>query len=302
MIERRFDGRVAVITGSGRGLGRAYAELLASKGARVVINDNGSALAGEGSDSAPAHEAAAAIKAAGGEAVANTDTVATPEGGKAIIETAMDHFGRIDVLIHNAGNSLFAPLDEITYEQFRSVVDIHLLGGFHVVRPAFPIMKQAGYGRVVLTGSIGGLYGMPTVVGYSVAKSGMVGLNNMIAIEGADHGVKSNIILPAAHTRMAEGIDTSQMPPMTPEQVAPVVGWLAHESCSITGEMLASVAGRVARALVAETPGVYRPDWTIDTIGENIAAIRDQSELWTLNQLTGFNDHLGKSFEMAQKG
>jgi NAD(P)-dependent dehydrogenase (short-subunit alcohol dehydrogenase family) len=206
------------------------------------------------------------------------------------------------VLIHNAGNSLFAPLDEITYEQFRSVVDIHLLGGFHVVRPAFPLMKKAGYGRVVLTGSIGGLYGMPTVVGYSVAKAGMIGLNNMIAIEGADHGVKSNIILPAAHTRMADGIDTSQMPPMTPEQVAPVVGWLAHESCSITGEMLASVAGRVARALVAETPGVYRPDWTIDTVGDNIAAIRDQSELWTLNQLTGFNDHLGRSFEMAVKG
>jgi hypothetical protein len=124
----------------------------------------------------------------------------------------------------------------------------------------------------------------------------------MVAIEGAEHGVKSNIILPAAHTRMAEGIDTSQMPPMSPEQVAPAVGWLAHESCSITGEMLVSVGGRVARALVAETPGVYRPDWTIDMIGENIDAIRDQSELWTLNQLTGFNDHLARSFAMAREG
>jgi NAD(P)-dependent dehydrogenase (short-subunit alcohol dehydrogenase family) len=302
MTEHRFDGRVAVITGSGRGLGRAYAELLASRGARVVINDNGSALAGEGRDAAPAHDAAAAINAAGGEAVANTDTVATPEGGKAIVETAMDHFGRIDVLIHNAGNSIFAPLGEISYEQFRASVDIHLLGGFHVVRPAFPIMTGAGYGRVVLTGSIGGLYGMPTVVGYGVAKAGMIGLNNIVAIEGAAHGVKSNIILPAAHTRMAEGIDTSQMPPMTPAQVAPAVGWLAHESCSITGEMLVSVGGRVARALIAETPGVYRPDWTIETIGEAIDAIRDQRELWTLDQLTGFGDHLARSFAMAREG
>lgn len=302
MSARRFDGRVAVITGAGRGLGRAYAELLGSLGAKVVVNDNGSALAGGGSDTGPAQEAAAAIAAAGGEAVANTDTVATPEGGKAIVEAAMDHFGRIDVLIHNAGNSLFAPLDEIEYEQFRAAVDIHLLGGFHVVRPAFPIMARAGYGRVVLTGSIGGLYGMPAVVGYSVGKAGLIGLNNLVAIEGADRGVKSNIILPAAHTRMAEGVDTSQMPPMSPQQVAPAVGWLAHESCSITGEMLVSVGGRVARALIAETPGVYRPDWTIDSVAESIDAIRNQDGLWTLDQLTGFGDHLAKSFEMARQG
>jgi len=302
MSELRFDGRVAVITGSGRGLGRAYAELLAARGARVVINDNGSAMTGGGSDPAPAHEAVEAIRAAGGEAVANTDSVTTPEGGKAIIETAMDHFGRIDVLIHNAGNSLVAPLDEITHDEFRLSVDIHLLGGFHVVRPAFPIMKQAGYGRVVLTGSIGGLYGMPGVVGYSVSKAGLIGLNNLVAIEGADFGVKSNIILPGAHTRMAADVDTSQMPPMTPEEVAPAVGWLAHESCSITGELLTSVAGRVARAMFAETPGVYKPSWTIEDIAANIDAIRNEDGLWTLDQLTGFGEHLMRSFAMARAG
>jgi len=302
MSERRFDDRVAVITGAGRGLGRAYAELLGSKGAKVVVNDIGAALAGGGGDAGPAEEVVQAIKAAGGEAVASTDTVATPEGGKAIIEKALDTYGRIDILIHNAGNVRYGLLDEITYDDFRSVVDVHLMGAFHVVHPAFPHMAAAGYGRVVLTGSIGGLYGTNAVVNYGVSKAGMIGLNNVIAIEGADRDVKSNVILPGAVTRMADGLDISQYPPMGPELVAPVAGWLAHESCSISGEMLVSMAGRVARAMVAETAGIYRPSWTIDDVGENIDAIRDQSELWTLPQATGYFDHMTKSFEMARKG
>lgn len=302
MSERRFDGRVAVITGSGRGLGRAYAELLASKGAKIVVNDNGAALGGRGSDAAPAQEAVAAIKAAGGEAVACTESVTTREGGKAIVEAALDSFGKIDVLIHNAGNSLFAPLAEISYEDFRNSLDIHLLGGFHVVQPAFARMIGAGYGRVVLTGSIGGLYTMPNTVQYAVAKSGMIGLNNAISIEGAQHGVRSNIILPGASTRMAEGIDTTNFPPMGPELVAPVVGWLAHETCNVSGELYISVAGRVARAFFAESEGVYRPSWTIDEVAENIDAIRDESRQWILPQQQGFATHLERSFEMASKG
>jgi len=302
VTDRRFDGRVAVITGAGRGLGRAYAELLASKGARVVVNDNGSALAGGGSDTGPAQEVVTAIKAAGGEAVASTDSVATLEGGKAIIETALDSFGGIDVLIHNAGNSLFAPLAEISYEQFRGSVDIHLMGGFHVVQPAFRQMQKAGYGRVVLTGSIGGLYTMPNTVQYAVSKSGMIGLSNAVSIEGAPSNIRSNIILPGAATRMGEGIDTSGFPPMGPEMVAPVVGWLAHEDCNVSGELYISVAGRVARAYFAESEGVYRPDWTIDAVAENIDAIRNGGPQWILPQQSGFADHLARSFEMASKG
>jgi NAD(P)-dependent dehydrogenase (short-subunit alcohol dehydrogenase family) len=301
MTQRRFDGRVAVITGGARGLGRAYAELLSSLGARIVINDNGSAVTGSGGDAEPAEEAAAAIRAAGGEAVASTDSVATVEGGKAIIETALDTYGRIDVLIHNAGNNRYAMLAETSYEDFRAVVDVHLLGAFHVVRPAFERMVKDGYGRVVLTGSIGGLYSMASVVNYAVSKSGMIGLNNIIAIEGADHGVKSNIILPGAVTRMAEGLDISQYPPMGPELVAPVVGWLAHESCSVSGELYVSVAGRIARAFITETEGVYRPSWTIDEVGENIDAIRDDSRRWTFHPVEGaFEAHLAKSFAMAR--
>jgi NAD(P)-dependent dehydrogenase (short-subunit alcohol dehydrogenase family) len=244
-----------------------------------------------------------AIRSAGGEAVASTESVATPEGGKAIIEAAMDNFGRIDILIHNAGNVRYGALDEIPYEDFKAVVDVHLMGAFHVVRPAFPLMKNAGYGRVILTSSIGGLYGNKHVVNYGVSKAGMIGLNNIIALEGNDSNVKSNIILPGAVTRMADGLDTSQYPPMGPELVAPVVGWLAHESCSVTGEMYVSVGGRVARAFVAESEGLYRPSWTIDDVGENIDAIRDADKLWVFPPVpSGFVDHLGRSFEMARKG
>ncbi|MBW8783403.1 MAG: SDR family NAD(P)-dependent oxidoreductase [Novosphingobium sp.] len=303
MTERRFEGRVAVITGAGRGLGQAYAELLASKGAKVVVNDNGSGLAGDGSDASVAQLAVNAIMAAGGEAVACTESVATPEGGKAIIEAALDSWGRIDILIHNAGNTRFDAFAEITYEEFRSVVDVHLLGAFNVTRPAFPLMRDGGYGRVVLTGSIGGIYSMPHVIAYAVSKSGMIGLNNIIAIEGAEHGIKSNMILPGALTRMAEGIDTSQFPEMGPELVAPVVGYLAHESCAVSAEIFAAIAGRVARIYVSETRGVYRPDWTIDDVATNLEAIRDPSDGWTLHPAKGaFFEHMNRSFEMARAG
>jgi NAD(P)-dependent dehydrogenase (short-subunit alcohol dehydrogenase family) len=302
VTERRFDGRVAEITGGGRGLGREYALLLASKGAKLVVNDPGGAMSGDGGDAGPAEQVVAEIKAAGGEAVACLESVATPEGGRAIVQAAMDAYGRLDVLIHNAGNVRYGALDEITDEDFKAVVDVHLMGAFHVVRPAFPIMTQAGYGRVVLTGSIGGLYGTNNVVNYGVSKAGMIGLNNVIAIEGAPKGVKSNIILPGAVTRMAEGLDITQYPPMGPDLVAPVVGWLAHESCSISGEMLVSMAGRVARALIAETPGVFRPSWTIDDVASEIDAIRDPKDLWTLPPIEAYFEHMGRSFEMARKG
>lgn len=298
---RRFDGRVVVITGGARGLGRAYAELVASLGAKVLVNDNGSAVSGSGSDAGPAEEAARALQALGAEAVANTDTVATVEGGKAIVEAALDSFGKIDVLIHNAGNNRFAALAETSYEDFRAVVDVHLLGAFHVVRPAFERMTKDGYGRVVLTGSIGGLYSMPGVVNYAMSKSGMIGLNNIVAIEGKEFGVKSNIILPGAVTRMAEGLDISQYPPMGPDLVAPLVGWLAHESCSVSGEMYVAMAGRLARAFITETAGVFRPEWTIDTVADQIDAIRDTSECWTFHPVeSGFGEHMTKSFGMAR--
>jgi NAD(P)-dependent dehydrogenase (short-subunit alcohol dehydrogenase family) len=303
VADRRFDGRVAVITGAGRGLGREYARLLGSKGARVVINDPGASVKGEGVDAGPAQEVVREIVALGGDAIACTESVATPEGGKAIIAAALDRYGRIDVLIHNAGNVRYGSLEELTQDDFEAVVRVHLMGAFHVVRPAFPVMCKAGYGRIVLTSSIGGLYGTHNVVNYGVSKAAMIGLNNVVAIEGAAKGVKCNIIAPGAVTRMAEGLDTSQYPPMGPELVAPVVGWLAHESCSITGEMLISMGGRVARALIAETQGVYQPSWSIDEVAERIDDIRDTRKLWMLPPVpSGYVDHLQRSFDMARKG
>jgi NAD(P)-dependent dehydrogenase (short-subunit alcohol dehydrogenase family) len=298
--ELRFDDRVAVVTGGGRGLGRAYALLLASRGAKVVVNDVGGSLNGEGADAGPAHDVVREIIAAGGEAVASVDSVASPAGGKAIVATALEQFGRIDVLVHNAGNVRRAALRDISYEDFEGVVDVHLRGAFHVVRPAFPVMCDAGYGRIVLTSSIGGLYGNRDVVNYAVAKAGVIGLSNVAAIEGAAHGVKSNVIVPAAVTRMADGIDTSAYPPMGADLVAPAVAWLAHETCSITGEMIVALAGRLARAFIAETPGVYRPSWSIEEVGEHIDAIRDDTAPLVFPPVPdGHADHLRYSFALA---
>jgi NAD(P)-dependent dehydrogenase (short-subunit alcohol dehydrogenase family) len=292
-----FDERVAVVTGAGRGLGREYAVLLAARGAKVVVNDVGGTLTGEGSDVGPAQQVVNEIRSAGGEAVASSDSVATAEGGRAIVDTALEHFGRIDVLVHNAGNVRRAPLAEMSYEDFDAVLDVHLRGAFHVVRPAFPVMTSAGYGRVVLTSSIGGLYGNHGVANYAAAKSGIIGLTNVVALEGAADGVTCNAIIPGAVTRMAEGLDTSAYPPMEPGLVAPMVGWLAHQSCTVTGELFVAIAGRMARAFVAETPGVYRPSWTVEDVAEVIDAIRDDTVPLVFPPVPdGHTDHIRYSF------
>ncbi|GAB2658609.1 SDR family NAD(P)-dependent oxidoreductase [Nocardia goodfellowii] len=304
MTQLRFDGRVAVITGAGRGLGRAYAELLAARGARVVVNDSGGTLRGDRREAEVAADVVRGIRDFGGTAVACTDSVATPAGGQAIIDTALDTYGRVDILIHNAGTVRPGSLTELSFEDFEAVLDVHLRGAFHVVRAAFPHLSAAGYGRVVLTSSIGGLYGNQRVANYAVAKSAMIGLSNVIALEGAAVGVTSNVIVPAALTRMAEGIDTSAYPPMQPELVAPAVGWLAHESCSVSGEMLVAIAGRVARAYIAETPGVYQPSWTVEQIAGHIDEIRDTTgKNWILPVVpSAHTDHIVKSFALAAEG
>lgn len=303
MTELRFDGRVAVVTGAGRGLGRQYALLLASRGAYVVVNDVGGSLTGDGADESPAAEVVAEITAAGGSAVVSADTVATVTGGRAIIAAALDNFGRLDILVHNAGNVRRAPLALMSHTDFDAVLDVHLRGAFHVVREAFPHMCRADYGRIVLTSSIGGLYGNHDVANYGVAKAGVIGLSNVAAIEGAAHNVTSNVIVPAAVTRMAEGIDTTAYPPMGADLVAPAVGWLAHESCSITGEMLVAIAGRIARAYIAETPGVYRPSWSIEEVAAQIDDIRDSTESVVFPVVPdGHNAHIAYSFAMAGQG
>ena len=303
MTVLRFDDRVAVVTGAGRGLGRSYALLLASRGAKVVVNDIGVSRYGADPDAGPAQDVVNEIKAAGGEAVANTDSVSTAEGGNAIIQSAIDAFGRIDILIANAGFNRPKPFDEISLEDFEAILGVHLMGGYHVARAAFPLMKAQKYGRVILTSSIAGAYSEKMLAGYAVSKAGLVGLSNVIAHEGAEANVHSNAILPSAETRLSEGRDTSMFPDMRPELVAPMVAWLCHEKCEVNGEMLVALAGRIARAWISESVGVYQPEWSIEQVAQRWDEIGDPKDALAFPPVpSGFNDHLGYSFAMARVG
>jgi NAD(P)-dependent dehydrogenase (short-subunit alcohol dehydrogenase family) len=302
MDELRFDDRVAIITGGGRGLGRAYALLLASRGAKIVVNDPGAAMMGEGVDTGPAEEVVNEIRAAGGEAVACTASVATPEGAREIVRAATDAFGRLDILIHSAGNVRRGLIKDLSYDDFNAVLDVHLRGSYNMVRESYGAMAANGFGRIVLTSSINGLYGKSNNVNYALSKSGMIGLSGTAAIEGAADGIKSNLIVPAAVTRMSEGIDTSQFPPMEPEMVAPVVAWLCHESCEVSGEIYVAMGGRVGRAFMAETPGVYDADWTIEKVAAKADAIRDAAHPLAFPTLPdGQLEHLMYGFKMARE-
>jgi NAD(P)-dependent dehydrogenase (short-subunit alcohol dehydrogenase family) len=303
MSELRYDGRIAVITGAGRGLGRSYALLLASRGAKVVVNDNGSASRGDEIVANPAQDVVDEIVAAGGEAVACTASVATPEGGAAIVQAALDAWGRVDILIHNAGNVRYGTIAELSVEDFDAVLDVHLKGGFYLAHAAMPHMIAAKYGRVVLTSSISGLYGSKNTVNYGMSKAGLMGLNNVLALEGGEHGIRSNTIVPSAVTRMADGLDTSAYPPLDPDLVAPMVTWLCHETCPLSGEHLIAIGGRMARAWTVESKGVFHKSWTIEQVAAEIEAIRNSDETWTLPPYpSGMMDHLGRSFEWAHKG
>lgn len=301
-MDLRFDGRVAVVSGAGGGLGRAYAMELASRGARVVVNDLGTSRRGDGADLAPAQQVVEEILALGGVAVANGDTVATREGGAAIVQTALDAFGRIDVLVHNATINRAGPFRDMTFEDFSDVLDVHLFGAFHLAKAAFPLMCDQGYGRIVLVSSIAGLYGDKNIAAYATGKGAVIGLANALAHEGAAFGVTANCIVPVAETRLAEGRDNAGFPPWGPELVAPAVGWLAHESCPASGELLVAVAGRMAKAFVAETRGAFQPRWTAEELATRMPEIADRSAPLVLAPVPrGFYDHLEKSFEMARR-
>lgn len=301
MTELRFDGRVAVITGAGRGLGRAYALLLAARGCKVVVNDNGGSMRGDEIIANPADEVVAEIKAAGGEAISCGTSVGSKESAQEIVQTALDAYGRIDILIHNAGNVRYGKIAELSLEDFTSVTDVHLKGGFFLVQAAWPHMEKAGYGRIILTSSISGIYGSTPSVNYGMSKAGLIGLNNVAALEGAEHNIKSNCIVPNAMTRMADGLDTSQYPPLTPEQVAPMVGWLAHESCSVSGELMVAGGGRMGRIFWTESKGTWQPEWTVEDVAAKLDDIRETGgERWTFPVLPfGFGAHLGETFKWA---
>jgi NAD(P)-dependent dehydrogenase (short-subunit alcohol dehydrogenase family) len=275
MTELRFDGRIAIITGAGGGLGRSHALELARRGARILVNDLGGALDGSGSSASAAQRVVDEITALGGVAAANHDSVATPQGGEAIVQAALDAFGRVDVLINNAGilrDKAFHKMEAALIDQ---VIDVHLKGALYVSQPAFRLMREQGYGRIVSTSSASGLFGNFGQANYGAAKAGLAGLTRVLAIEGAEHGIKVNAIAPIALTRMTEGILGELASKVSPESVSPLVAYLTNEECSVNGHVYSVAGGRIARILVAETSGVVLTENTAEAIRAQLSLIHE---------------------------
>jgi NAD(P)-dependent dehydrogenase (short-subunit alcohol dehydrogenase family) len=254
-----FSGQVVIVTGAGRGLGRRYAMELARRGASVVVNDIGGTMHGEGSDPGVADQVVEEIERAGGLAVASHDSVAFQEGGEAIVRAAVDRFGRVDAVVSNAGIFQTVGFDQLSTADWRRMLDVHLSGGFHLSQPAFRVMKSQGYGRFVFIASSAGLFGQPEAAHYAAAKAGLVGLANVIAIEGAQHGILANTVLPFGYSRMVTETvgDRDQLPEessflhaIDPELVVPVVVFLASAACELTHQNYSACAGRYARVFV----------------------------------------------------
>jgi NAD(P)-dependent dehydrogenase (short-subunit alcohol dehydrogenase family) len=277
MADIRFDGRVAIVTGAGGGLGREHALLLAARGAKVVVNDLGGAVDGTGGSAGPAEQTAKEIEGLGGVAIADSNTVATPEGGQAIVDTAMEAFGRVDVVVNNAGILRDKAFHNLTPELLDPVMDVHLKGAFHVTRPAWARMREAGYGRVLLTASNAGILGNFGQSNYGAAKMGLVGLARVLAQEGARYGIKANVLAPIARTRMTEELLGQLAPKLDPRLVAPVAAWLVHEDCPVSGEIYSVGGGRVARFFIGLTEGYANPELTLEDVRENFDQIRDEA-------------------------
>jgi NAD(P)-dependent dehydrogenase (short-subunit alcohol dehydrogenase family) len=260
MNEIRFDGRVAVITGAGGGLGRAHALLLAARGAAVVVNDLGGSVGGVGGDQAAASRVVREIEAAGGRALASFDDIATPEGARRLIDAAAQAYGRVDILINNAGILRDKTLAKMDPSDFEAVVRVHLLGSTWCSRAALPLMQQQQYGRIVMTTSAAGLYGNFGQSNYGAAKLGVVGLMNSLKLEVDKFGIRVNTVAPVALTRMTEGLPFARMlEEATPERVAAGVVYLASEPCDFSGVVLAAGAGYFSTVRIVEGLGVHVP-------------------------------------------
>jgi NAD(P)-dependent dehydrogenase (short-subunit alcohol dehydrogenase family) len=299
MAEIGFDGKVAIVTGAGGGLGKQHALLLASRGARVVVNDLGGSVSGEGSNTGPAEAVANEIREAGGEAVSDGNSVSTPQGGEAIVQTALDAFGRIDIVVNNAGILRDKTFHNMTPELLDPVIDVHLKGAFNVTRPAWIKMREQGYGRVVNTSSNSGIIGNFGQSNYGAAKMGLVGFTRVLAAEGAKHNIKVNAIAPIARTRMTEELMGDAVAKLDPEYVAPVVAWLAHEDVPVSGEVYTVGGGRVARFFIGMTHGYYNANLTLEDVRDHFGEIRDESGYTVPGSPA---DEFAEVFKMIQNG
>jgi NAD(P)-dependent dehydrogenase (short-subunit alcohol dehydrogenase family) len=275
MADLGFDGKVAVVTGAGGGLGREHALLLASRGAQVVVNDLGGGLDGQGTDPGPATAVAEEIEALGGVAVPELTTVATPEGGSAIVQAALDAFGRVDIVVNNAGILRDKAFHNQLPELVDAVLDVHLKGAFNVTRAAWPHFREQGYGRVVNTSSNSGLLGNFGQANYGAAKMGLVGLTRVLAAEGAKYGIKVNALAPLARTRMTESLMGEVGAKFDPGLVSPLVAWLVHDDCPVSGEIYSAGGGRVARFFIGMTEGWFDRELTPEAVRDHFEEIRD---------------------------
>ena len=303
-----FAGQVVIVTGAGRGLGRLYAMEIARRGGSVVVNDLGSTMHGEGSDSNVADQVVEEIERGGGVAVASYDSVTSPEGGEAIVRTAVDCFGRLDAVVSNAGIFNSVPFDELSPADWRRMLSVHLDGGFYLSQPAFRVMKSQGYGRFVFIASSAGLFGQPLEAHYAAAKGGLLGLVNVIAIEGAEHGILANTVLPFGYTRMVTGTvpdpayldESGFLKAIQPELVVPIVVFLASSSCEFTHHNYSACAGRFARVFVGLGEGwLAEPGSspTADDVAAHLATV-SATEPFTVptsifDEVLGICDRLG---------
>jgi NAD(P)-dependent dehydrogenase (short-subunit alcohol dehydrogenase family) len=279
-----FTGQVAIVTGAGRGLGRLYAIELARRGAAVVVNDLGGSMHGDGADTSIADAVVEEIERAGGVAAASHDSVDSPEGGEAIVRTAIDRFGRLDAVVSNAGIFNSVAFEDLSPADWRRMLSVHLDGGFYLSQPAYREMKAAGYGRFVFISSSGGMFGQPMEAHYAAAKAGLVGLANVIAIEGAQHGILANTVLPFGFSRMVTETvgdpkaleETGFLKIIQPELVVPIVAFLASRACEFTHQNYSACAGRFARVFVGLGEGwLAEPDSnpTADDVAAHLAEV-----------------------------
>ena len=284
MADVGFDGQVVIVTGAGRGLGRLYALEFAWRGASVVVNDVGCAMDGGGADDSVAESVADEIRSNGGVAIASHDSVVTPEGAAAMIDTALDELGRVDAVVSNAGIFSTAPFEDLTHDDWRGMMAVHLDGAFNVSRPAYRVMKAQGYGRFVFIASSAALFGQPHSAHYAAAKAGTFGLANVIAIEGAEHGILANCVLPFGYSRMVWDIvgERDELEPepgflhrIEPELVVPIVVYLASRSCTLSHQSFSACAGRFARVFAGLAQGWIAEPGTVPS-ADDIAAHLEQ--------------------------
>ena len=300
MNEIRYDGRVAIVTGAGGGLGKTYALTLAARGASVVVNDLGGASDGTGGSTSMADEVVKEISEAGGKAVANYDSVATPEGGEAICKAAVDNFGKVDIVINNAGilrDKTFAKLEPSDLE---AVIDVHLKGAFFVTQPAFRVMKEQSYGRIVFAASGAGIFGNFGQTNYGAAKMGLVGLSNVLSVEGAKYNIKCNVIAPIARTRLTDQLLGPLADALDPNFVTPLVAFLCSEGCDLTHEIFDVGGGRYARIFIGMGPGWVAPKGQIpsaEEIRDHLDAIRDPEGYVIPSSIAGEMEAVGEALK-----